>query len=197
MSACYRRLFMFGFVVGVVLSLAIRVHGQSFASGGSLFSDIKAHRPGDILTIHIVEASQGSNQSNSSTEKKTTSGMDTNGSGLFKFLPLAGFEAKNTLDFTGRGNTNRSGQLRARMTARIKSVDRNGNFVIEGTREVEINSEKMLMTLSGVVRPDDIAYNNVILSYQIADAKISYKGKGHSASSSKPGLLTRLFNWLF
>lgn len=183
--------------MGLILAANLNAQAQRLSSSPSLFADVRAHRVGDIITIHIVEFSQGSNETSSRTAKESKVGASNSASGALKFLPLVGFEAKNNVDFTGRGNTNRTGVLRAKMTARIKSIDENGNYVIEGLREVVINHDKMLMKLTGVIRPEDISSDNIVVSYQIADAKISYKGKGQTDASQKPGWITRIFNWLF
>ncbi len=186
-----------GLLLGLILAANLKAQSRPFGRGQSLFADIKAHRVGDIVTIHIVEFSEGSNETNSRTAKESKNGASGTGSGALKFFPLFGFDSKSNVDFTGRGNTNRSGVLRAKMTAKIKSIDANGNYVIEGSREVGINHDKMLMKLTGVVRPEDISSDNIVVSYQIADAKISYYGKGHTDGSQKPGWITRIFGWLF
>lgn len=177
--------------------LAAAAVAQPDFSAGSLYADAKARKVGDIVTIHIVEYSLGENQANTRSEKESATGSELEGDGLFKFLPISGFEASNKIEFKGRGMTNRSGQLRGKLTARIVSIDANGNLVLEGQREVGINNERMVMTLTGAVRPEDIAFDNTVMSYQIADARITYRGKGHVYTSQKPGILTRILNWLF
>jgi len=172
------------------------VSAQNFAAN-SLFADPKASRVGDIVTIHIQEQSQGSNAANSSTAKDNFAGASTEGNGAMKFFPLAGFNIKNNIKYSGRGDTKRTGKLQATMTARITAIDPNGNLVIEGTREVGVNGDKMQMTLTGVVRPLDVSNENIIMSYQIADAKISYHGTGITTKSQKPGWISRIFTWLF
>ena len=188
------------FLLGVaILAYSGAGFGQTLsgAQQNSLFSDIRAHRVGDIITIHIIEYSQGKNEATTRSTKESKTGAGSSSDGLLKFIPLSSMSMSDQVDFSGKGSTDRAGVLRAKMTARIKSVAPGGNLVIEGFREVEVNNEKMMMTLTGVVRPEDISYDNSIMSYQIADAKISYKGKGHINTSQRPGLLTRLLNWIF
>ncbi len=170
---------------------------QTFATAESFYADTRAHRVGDIITIHIVEYSQGSNEADSRTQKDSWIGLNTKGSGPLGFIPIGGFGLQNKVDFTGRGESNRKGSLRGKMTARITSVDDNGNFAIRGNREIIVNNEKQMMVLDGTIRPEDISKQNIIMSYQIADAKISYNGSGPTVRSQKPGWITRIFNWLF
>jgi len=197
MRAHYIRLFLGGVVLGLVLGSRLLAQEPNFSRAFSLYSDVRAHRVGDILLIHIVEFSQGSHTADSKTEKSAKTGTSGSGTGALKFFPLFGMEHESNRSFSGKGNTKRTGSLRAKMTARIKSIDENGNYVIEGAREVTVNDERMMMTLTGLVRPQDITAENVVYSYQIADAKITYKGKGNVHGSQKPGWITRILGWIF
>lgn len=71
-----------------------------------------------------------------------------------------------------------------------------GDMVIEGTKTMEINEDTEVITLSGVVRPEDIGSGNTIYSYQIANAKFTYKGRGSVSQAHRPGILMRLINWI-
>jgi flagellar L-ring protein precursor FlgH len=83
------------------------------------------------------------------------------------------------------------------MTVRIVNIDAAGNLMIEGVRVVSINGEDEITSLSGIVRPQDVGSDNTISSHNIADAKISYKGKGAINEGSRVGLISRLFNFFF
>lgn len=183
----------FGLLLGSVAETAAQKMGA-----GSLFSDYKAFQVGDIVTIYIVEFSTGSNETKTGTEKETRFSLESSGgSGALKFIPLFGADASDRSKFQGQGATSSKGVLKAKMSARIVKVLDNGNLVIEGTREVQINNEKQVTVLSGIVRPEDITADNVVYSYNIADAKITYKGKGAVSRGSGPSLITRLLNWVF
>lgn len=119
------------------------------------------------------------------------------GGGIFSFIPLYNGGAKNKTQHKGEGQTSRRGNLRAQMTARITKILPNGDFEIEGKRTVNINNDTQITELTGVVRPRDITAENVVYSYNIADAKITYKGKGAMTTGQRPGLFFRLLNWLF
>ena len=83
------------------------------------------------------------------------------------------------------------------MSARVVKVLENGNLVVEGSKVVEINEEKEIIKIKGVVRPQDIEADNTIYSYNIADAEITYSGKGTVHNGHRPGLLSKLLNWIF
>ena len=83
------------------------------------------------------------------------------------------------------------------MSVRVVGVNPNGDLIIEGTRILDINNDQETLFLTGVVREKDIASDNTVFSHQIADAEISYKGKGQSHDGARAGLFTRFINWIF
>ena len=110
-----------------------------------------------------------------------------------------GFMARNGLKrvnkYKGDAKTQRSGSLDARITAKIIEILQNGDYRIEGDREVNINGERETIKLSGTIRSRDIRSDNTILSTYVANAKILYDGKGIIDSGHEPGILTKLINW--
>jgi flagellar L-ring protein precursor FlgH len=181
---------------------------RSDSAMASLFSDIKARRVGDIVTISIVESSSASESANTDTSRDSSvfAGVDSF-LGYEKHLAelYPNFDMGNMLDatlrneFEGTGKTVRSGKLTASITARIIEVLPNGNFVIEGRREVEVNHETHYIVISGIVRPKDISPDNIVLSTFISDARIAYSGKGVIDDYQYPGWFTRILNkaWPF
>jgi len=153
----------------------------------SLFSDHRAMQKGDILTVRILESATASGEATTSTSKKNSfSGI------LSKFfgLNLHGhneLSGKDEISFEGKGKTNRSDKLMTTITVKVVDVLPNGNLVIQGRRELVINNEHRYIILKGIVRPEDISYNNEVLSTQIADAEVIYKGKGVIARKQGPG----------
>lgn len=185
--------------------------GSLWVDGGGLtemFINSKARRIGDILTIAIIESSSASNKASTNTgrESELSIGLTsffnlesqiTSDSKFFNpFSPASGSYANS---FDGTGSTARSGALTAHITARIVQILPNGNFFIEGNREVRVNNENQVITLTGVVRPRDISADNVIQSTYIADAKINYSGTGVINDEQRPGWLTRILDniWPF
>ncbi len=170
---------------------------DAFSGYVSLYADHRARRVGDIVTIIITESSKASKSSATQTSKKS----GTKG-GLSDFFGLGGMPVKMGVDagsdYTGSGTTTRSGNMEAKITAFVKQVLPNGTLVLEGTRQVTVNDDIQIITISGVVRPEDVRADNSVLSMHMADAKIEYVGEGPTAQ--KPGIVTRIlqtpFHWV-
>ncbi|MBL8028782.1 MAG: flagellar basal body L-ring protein FlgH [Fibrobacteres bacterium] len=165
----------------------------------SLYGDKKAKRIDDIITVLIIENASATNKTKTGTGTESEVGFNTgsSGGGLMSYLPTWGFSGKNSANYKGQGETSRMGELKAKVTARVIEVHDNGNLLIHGSKLVEINNEKEMIHVSGIIRPEDIAVDNTILSSSIADANITYTGEGVNQDAQNPGLLTRFFTWLF
>ena len=184
--------------VSLLLALGWQpARGQTGTLHQSLFSDYKAHRVGDLVTIYIVEFSSASNSSTANTKNQNQASVSTSGSGALNFIPVFGFSAKHGNEYTGNGSVTQRGQLKAKLSARIVEVGTNGLLKIQGKKVLDVNGEKQTTVLTGWIRPEDITSDNVVYSYSIADAEISYKGKGIATSGSKPGWVTKIINWIF
>jgi len=182
----------------LLLPFSLKLYGQDFGKGQSLFTDIKAHRVGDVLTVLIVEQNRASNQVETKTEKSTKiSTQGGPGIGSLDFIPLFGGKADNSNKFDGKGENLRAGSIRARMSVTVVEVRDNGDLVVEGHRVIGINGDEESIYVSGVVRSKDITPDNTVESHLIADAEISYTGKGNASTGSRPGFFTRLINWVF
>jgi flagellar L-ring protein precursor FlgH len=167
----------------------------------SLFADQKARMVGDIVTIKIAESSAATNKASTDTDR--SSSLSASVDAFFNaekrfpsdqpfFNPFAKVAGGVESEFQGTGTTKRSGDLNAYITALVTKVMPNGNLVVTGSREVLINNENQIIQLTGVVRPRDINANNQVLSTYIADARISYSGKGVIDDRQKPGWLTNI-----
>jgi flagellar L-ring protein FlgH len=171
-----------------------------------LYSDNRASRVGDIVTIRITENASGAKSATTKTSKDSS--MDNSFKGAFKsFFGLAGqalqflspeASAKVTMkdSYAGNGATTRNDQLTASMTAMVTEVYPNGNLKILGHREVVVNSERQTMEVTGIIRPFDVDSRNTVQSTAIADAKISYTGFGVVDDKQHPGWLARVFNFV-
>jgi flagellar L-ring protein precursor FlgH len=162
---------------------------------GSLFEDTRARRVGDLVMVRVEENASGTKEADTSTERSSSlsTAIDT-----FFTAPVAGRNIDVGLDskFDGTGSTSRSGQLSALVAAVVTEVLPNGNLVIEGNREIQVNDEMQIIRLSGVVRPVDISTSNIVLSSRIADAQITYTGVGTVDEKQRPGWFTRLVDYL-
>ena len=168
------------------------------ASVHNLYSDHRAMKIDDILTVMIVESAKAGSESKTNTSKENSLGLQASGgSGALSFMPAFGGSGGSKVGFDGRGGTSRQGNLVATISARVVKVLDNGNLVIEGSKVVEINDEKEIIKLTGMVRPQDIQQNNIVYSSSIADAQITYAGKGVANTGRRPGLIARFINWIF
>ncbi|MBE9581004.1 MAG: flagellar basal body L-ring protein FlgH, partial [Proteobacteria bacterium] len=107
------------------------------------------------------------------------------------------FKANFKGGFTGQGTNNREGELDAYVTARVIQVLANGNLRIFGRQEIKVNNETQHITISGIIRPEDIDTSNEIQSTYVADARIEYSGKGVIADKQRPGWLMRAVDWVW
>lgn len=182
----------------LLLPFALKVRGADFGRNQSLFTDIKAHSVGDILSVHIFEQSRASSQvkinSEKSTEYSTRGGP---GVGPLGFVPLFGLQADAEVTHEGNVKNLRNGSLRAKISVTVVALKPNGDLVIEGSRTVGITGDREVITLTGVVRSKDVTADNTIASHLIADAEIHYKGTGPSSTAVRPGFVTRFLNWIF
>jgi flagellar L-ring protein FlgH len=160
-------------------------------------------RVGDVITVRIVESAAASNTADTDLSRKSSinAGLSTF-FGKKKFLDLFKLgddllSSKSDNSHTGSGSTTRSGELTAIMTAVVREVLPNGNLVVQGTREVLVNHEQQFITLTGIVRPEDITRDNVVLSTQLADANISIGGLGVVADKQRSGWGTWIFDFVW
>lgn len=161
-----------------------------------LFSDPRAHRVGDIVTIVLAENTQASKKAETSTSKKDN--VDLGAATLWgKTFPLnggkiAGLSGNNGFD--GSGASTQSNQLNGEITVTVAQRLDNGNLLLRGEKWVTINQGRELVRLSGIARPQDIGPDNTILSTRIANAQIVYTGSGTLADANSQGWLSRFFN---
>ncbi len=182
----------------LLLPFTLKLWSGDFGQASSLFTDIKANRVGDILTVLIYEYSNATSQAETKTQKTGKFSTDGGpGVGPLGFIPLFGVKGQNKSSHDGKGENLRSQSLRGKMTVTVVGVKENGDLIVRGSRTIGISKDKETMTLTGVVRQKDIKPDNTIESYLLADAEISYTGKGAASTASRPGILMRFLDWLF
>jgi len=193
-------------ICGALLTAALAVspaaaqeaRGSLWDEGAvALFANRKATQVGDVVTVIIVEEASASNQTQMKLTKESSVDMSGQGSGKLDFIPLFGGQMDYKKEHQGKGQTSLSGQMSARVTAVVVEILPNGNFVIEGSRNVLINEDTDQITVRGVVRPEDIRADNTVLSTYLADARISYTGSGPGKNAGKQGIIARLLDLLF
>ncbi len=174
----------------------------------NLTDDLKARRRGDIITIIISETASASKEAKTGTSRDSSVGAGIpNMMGLEKaailksnFSDLANLiKANANSSFKGSGSTTRQENLNATITARVVDVQPNGNLIIEGRRNIKVNEEDQIIVLEGTVRSRDISPDNTVNSIYVADARISYSGRGIISDNQSPGWLMNIFNriWPF
>ena len=154
----------------------------------AFFADQRAARVGDIVTV-LIDIDDRAKTTNSTTSSRDSSsnaafphllGLEST---LGKILP-GGFDPANALETnskssnSGAGSVNREEKISLTIAAVVSAVLPNGNMMIQGTQEVRTNTELRQLTVAGIVRPEDISSGNTIRHTQIAEARISYGGRG-------------------
>lgn len=177
--------------------LQVREANSLWRSGSrAFFKDQRAARVGDILTVTVDIDDKASldNETKRSRKNSESSGI-TNMMGfedhLKRILPsggdpsaLVGGESDSSSD--GAGSVGRSEAISSTVAAVVTQVLPNGNLVIQGRQEVRVNFELREMLIAGVVRPEDISAANTIKHTQIAEARISYGGRGQITDVQQP-----------
>ncbi|MFH1194311.1 MAG: flagellar basal body L-ring protein FlgH [bacterium] len=163
----------------------------------SLFSDYKATRVGDAITIIVVEASQAANQAELTSGRSSDIGFSTSGAVDESKIPTVDLNIGSSNEFQGGGSSKASGVVKTKISALIDSVYANGLMRIKGSRKISINGEEQKVLISGLVRQADLNASNEVYSYNISEAEIVFEGSGMIDSSTSPGWLTKLFHWLF
>jgi flagellar L-ring protein precursor FlgH len=167
-----------------------------------MFSDKKARRVGDIITVLIQENNSGSRNNNTATSKQT--GVDASitsflygptASGLLTKkgqYPAMNFNSKNT--FTGGGQINNSEIITAQAAVRVVDVLPNGNMVVEGRRQTAFAGERQDSVLRGTIRFDDISSSNTVYSFNISDASIQFISHGVITDNQKKGWFNTIWD---
>lgn len=168
-----------------------------------LLADLRAFRVNDLVTLRISESTNaiskadvttsrdGSNKLNSPTLFGTLSqfGIGTGGS--------ADRTTATTNKYAGKGTTGRSATFTTTVTARVVKVIGNGNLIVEGFRDIQLNNETQRLYVAGMIDPARLDKDNSIASGQIAELRIGYGGEGIVDETLKPGFISRLLNYVW
>ena len=168
----------------------------------NLYSDRKAYRIGDIITITLNEKTQASKNANSAIGKNSNTSIGLTslfGSGLTTNNPLGGGDLSLNAGYSGSRATkgdSKAGQgncLTGSITVTVADVLPNGIIAVRGEKWLTLNTGDELVRIAGMVRADDIATDNTVSSTRVADARITYSGTGAFADTSQPGWFDRFF----
>lgn len=191
--------------LGLCLNFAATLTADSLwqdSQSKSMCADKRAGKVGDIVTILVQENTTATKDNSTKTSKQ--SNVDA-AIAAFLFSPAASglLTQKGTLpamkfsgksDFAGGGTINNSQQIAASVAVRVVDVLPNSNLVIEGTRESSFSGEQQTIILRGTIRQDDIAANNTVYSFNVADATIKFISKGTITDSQRKGWFHRLWD---
>ena len=159
----------------------------------TLFQDRRAYRTGDILTVTLDESTQSSKKADTSLAKSSSIDVPS---------PTIGSKTKNSLaatiagdtDFSGTSSSSQQNTLSGYITVTVAQVMPNGVLHIRGEKWIRLNQGDEYLRLDGLVRVEDIDLANRISSQRLANAHITYAGRGALADANQTGWLTRFFN---
>jgi len=167
--------------------------------GLSLFGDRKAHFIGDVITITLSENTVSKKSSNVSVKKDSSQVFNGGAGTLLGTNPTLGNLSLDTniaqnRKFGGNAGADQSNSLQGNITVTVAEIMPNGNLIVRGEKWMTLNSGDEFIRISGIVRPDDVAPDNTVVSTRLANAKISYSGTGSLAESQNMGWLAKFFN---
>jgi len=164
----------------------------------SLFSDVKARRVGDIITVNLEENTRATKSAGTSSSKATgvavnpIVGLGGNALNIGNESIQLGLDTSN--DFEGDSTANQSNNLTGSISVTVVQVMANQNLLVRGEKWLTLNNGDEYIRLTGVVRPADVSPSNEIESTKIANARIQYSGTGSFDTAHKEGWLSGFFS---
>ena len=169
-----------------------------YTERSDLFRDPRAMRPGDVLTVNISiddKATLG-NTTDRSLDSEITNTMD--GALTNAGLPLGSFtgsfDTKSKSSTNGAGTIDRSEKIQLSIAAIVTEVLPDGNLMVAGSQEVRVNFELRQLSVAGIVRQRDISKDNTIPYNKIAEARISYGGRGRLTEVQQPSVAHQIYD---
>ena len=157
-----------------------------------LFEDQRASRVGDIIQVLLVEQTDAAKTNKTEIDKDSKSSLSA--PTLFgEILDDLGIGVDSSSEFEGEGKSNQSNHLSGSIAVTVAEVLPNSNLVVQGEKWIQINQGGEFIRIKGIVRPSDVSSDNTVLSTHVANAKISYGGKGALNESNVTGWVVRFF----
>ena len=178
----------------------------------NLFDDNRGKRVGDIVTVVLSESTSIENDENASTNNSNSasgsadynkffrgiiSAMRTGRNAKYDERPANSFETDFNSSFSGKGTYDSTRSVNLNITAIVVEVLDNGNLVLEGKRDINVNREKYTLKLTGIARPIDISPDNLISSSKMSSVNFGLTGKGWLTRASSKGWYNRLKDMLW
>lgn len=192
----FKKFKLISILIIIIFLATLPVAAKSLWSDNNqdLYQDYPDYEMGDIITV-VIEEDASAIQSANSDASQSSEYSAQEGGGILDFLPFFDFSYSDSE--TADGATQRSGTLEADITTQVVELAENGNLKIQGKKRVKINGEIQTIVLEGVIRPQDINFDNEVSSKRVSNANIEYEGEGVVGDKQAPGVLTRLFNFIF
>lgn len=200
-----RALFLTACAVGMIFTgdaTAGSIYAKKTKMTKGVFSDDKAGKVGDVLTIIISENSKVDNKVKRDLEKTTSNSLDFNGDNakidhIIPSIPSLKFEGASSKSLEGKSDYKDERKFQDRITVVVIDVHPNGNLVVMGTREREVGGDKQIIQASGIVQPRDILFDNSVRSDQVANFKLISLNEGVTKSYNEPGWLGKIVDFLW
>ena len=160
-----------------------------------LTSGQRAAQVGDVLTIVLTERTQAQATAGTTTQREGNVGLLPPVTGILsKLFSASDARAGGNSQYGGTGQTTQSNQLSGEISVTVQEVFPNGTMLVQGEKRVRLNRGNEFIQVAGLVRPADILPDNRVASTRLADAKITYSGRGEIARAARMGWLQRFFN---
>lgn len=164
----------------------------------NIYSDSKAHRVGDIISVILSESTQAQKNAKTELKKENSATLDPivglGGVGVNFKNDAIQFGYNQGSDFSGDSKTNQGNSLNGNISVHVLRVLPNGNLMIRGEKWMSLNNGDEYIRLTGVIRAQDISSSNTIISSKIANARIQYAGTGTFADIQEQGWLSSFFS---
>jgi flagellar L-ring protein FlgH len=159
-----------------------------------LTSGTRAAMVGDVVTILLVEKTQALKSNSANTDRNGSINLSPPTTGPLDFIKKTDIDVSGGGKFDGKGNAAQSNSLNGEISVTIAQVYPNGTMLVRGEKQLTLNRGDEMIQISGIIRPNDISFDNRVLSTRVADARITYTGKGEIARASRQGWLGRFFS---
>ena len=173
----------------------------SNARAKSLYTDIKAHRIGDIISVELDESTSAQKIASNKNTKRNSNQLNALNLGgkpvtFHGFVTTASLGSESSFD--GSAKASQSNSLKGNISVSVIQVLSNGNLVVRGEKWVMLTNGNEYIRITGIVRSEDVNADNTISSQKIANARIEYGGTGDFSNSTEKGWLSKFFNskWL-
>jgi flagellar L-ring protein precursor FlgH len=162
-----------------------------------LFEERRAVRVGDTLTVMLNETTRASKDIGTNARRLSSNGVNTGfnmSSGTAAPTALnGGVNTNGNTNFDSKGGSSASNQFLGTITVTVLEVLPNGNLNVAGEKRLAVGHEEEVIRFGGIVSPSTLQ-GNTVLSSQVADARIEYRGQGITDQIQNPGMLTKLFS---